>query len=110
MGLVVLFAALLLFIGLNLDNRCDISFWFTRDAVFKDVPVYLTVLASFILGLLCSIPFAVSLLFRRRVKNKPGDAAPAGNAALSAEGKKKKDKKKKDEEIKDANDGSYGID
>jgi uncharacterized integral membrane protein len=110
LGLAVLFAALLLFIGLNLNNRCDISFWFTQEAVFKDVPVYLTVLASFILGLLCSIPFAVSLLFRKRARNKSKEA-PVEAAAFAEGGKKKKkDKKQKDEEIRDVNDGSYGID
>jgi hypothetical protein len=38
----------------NLDKRCDISFGFT---VIKDVPVFLTVFCSFVLGMLTTLPF-----------------------------------------------------
>ena len=61
-GIVIILGFFLLFIGLNLENRCDISFGFT---VLKDTPVYLTAFGAFVFGLLCAIPFAV---FRRRKK------------------------------------------
>ncbi|MDR1429708.1 MAG: hypothetical protein LBI85_05415 [Spirochaetaceae bacterium] len=98
LGTVILFAILLLFIGFNLNNRCDVSFWFVE---LKQVPVYLTVFSAFMLGLLCSIPLAFSLGRKRKAK--------AAIPAPSPEGKKKKDKKKGGE-TGDTGDGSYGID
>jgi hypothetical protein len=38
----------------NLDKKCDISFGFT---VIEDVPVFLTVFCSFVLGMLSTLPF-----------------------------------------------------
>jgi uncharacterized integral membrane protein len=61
-GFVLLFGILLVFIGLNLENRCDISFGFTT---IEAVPIYLTVFSAFVLGLLCTIPLMVSLRIRR---------------------------------------------
>jgi uncharacterized integral membrane protein len=109
LGTVILFAILLLFIGLNLNNRCDVSFWFTQNAVIKEVPVYLTAFSSFMLGLLCSVPLAFSIGRKRKAKSN----AKASEQGPAPDGKKKKDKKKdgvkKDGEIRDINDGSYGI-
>ena len=65
---ILIFAVFLAFITLNLDDRfrCDINFGFTQ---VRDVPVFLTVFISFILGLLFSLPFA--LFFRRKHKKIP---------------------------------------
>ncbi|AEF86003.1 conserved hypothetical protein [Treponema primitia ZAS-2] len=70
-GLVLILVIFLVFIGLNLDNRCDISFGFST---LPAVPVYLPIFASFVFGLLCSIPFAVSMELRRAKKNKEAKA------------------------------------
>ena len=48
---------LVLFIAFNLHNRCDISFVFH---VFKDVPIYLSLLFSFLLGNIAVLPFLIS--------------------------------------------------
>lgn len=45
----------LVFIGLNLENRCDVSMAFHT---FTDVPVVITILASFLLGLLMAFPLS----------------------------------------------------
>ncbi|MCL2441630.1 MAG: hypothetical protein FWD14_07800 [Treponema sp.] len=58
---VIIFAVFLTFITFNLENRCDISFGF---AVLTQVPVFLTVFVSFILGLFCALP----LVFRLKKK------------------------------------------
>jgi uncharacterized integral membrane protein len=79
--LIVIVAILLGFIGLNLKNTCNISFGF---ASFEDVPVYLTVFASFILGMFCSLPFilikAIKKGPRAEKKQKPpkNPEKPAG--------------------------------
>ena len=56
---IVIFGIFLAFITFNLDNRCDINFGFAK---IEGVPVFLTVFFSFILGLLCTLPFAISAL------------------------------------------------
>jgi uncharacterized integral membrane protein len=63
-GFVLLFAIFLIFIGLNLGNSCDISFGFIT---IPQVPVYLTAFSAFVLGILWTIPFMISL---RRKKAK----------------------------------------
>ena len=60
---IVVFGIFLAFITVNLDNRCDISFGFTK---IEGVPVFLTVFFSFVLGLLCTLPFAISALKKRK--------------------------------------------
>jgi uncharacterized integral membrane protein len=69
-GLIIIFAVLLAFIGFNLDNRCDISFGFTK---IPEVPVFFTVFGSFVLGMLASVPFLISFA----VKKKPPKERPA---------------------------------
>ena len=54
--IIIILGILMGFIGLNLTNTCDISLGFK---VFYRVPVYLTVFASFILGMIISLPFMI---------------------------------------------------
>lgn len=77
--LVALAVLLALFIGFNLDNKCEISFVFGR---VQAVPVYLTILISFVAGLAAALPFS----FRRRAaKAGKKKAIAAGGAPLSGE-------------------------
>ena len=62
---VLVFAVFLTFIVLNLDNRCDISFGFTT---LSDIPIFLSILCSFVLGMLITIPF---IFTPRKDKKKP---------------------------------------
>jgi uncharacterized integral membrane protein len=55
-GIIAVLAVLLCFIGFNLDNKCDLSLVFTT---IPNVPVYVTIFASFILGMLFSLPFFI---------------------------------------------------
>ena len=50
---IVIFAVFLAFITLNLDNRCDVNLGFAK---FSNVPVFITIFSSFVLGLLCALP------------------------------------------------------
>jgi uncharacterized integral membrane protein len=54
-GFIVIFAIFVVFMMLNLENRCDISFGFK---VFEKIPVFVTIFFSFIVGLLCALPLA----------------------------------------------------
>ena len=66
-GIIIIFAILLVFIGFNLTNTCDLSLGFKE---FKNVPVYVTVFASFMLGMLSSLPFFVFRSLKKRTKKE----------------------------------------
>lgn len=77
-GLILLLALVVVFIGFNLDNSCDVSFGFyTMTAV----PIYLSVLGAFALGMLMVLP----LTFRRRIvrqKKNIADVKKEGEKAV----------------------------
>ena len=58
---VAIFTVFMVFVMFNLENRCDISFGFAK---ISDVPVFITIFTSFILGLSCAIPLV--LHFKKR--------------------------------------------
>lgn len=51
------------FVGFNLDNRCNVSFGFVQ---FENVPIFLSLAAAFILGVLVVFPFTIG---KKRSKN-----------------------------------------
>lgn len=79
--LAVVMVLLVAFIGFNIENRCDVSFAFYT---LEDVPVVVTILSSFALGLVASLPFAL----RRRTppaapktpRGRKTKTAPGGDA------------------------------
>ncbi|MDR2482267.1 MAG: hypothetical protein LBD08_01395 [Treponema sp.] len=102
LGFIIIAVFFLVFIGFNLDNRCSISFGFAQ---LSNVPVYLTALASFVLGLLCAVPILITLRVKKtrsRDKNLPAKT-----------GKKRGKKGEREENLEEspfANNGAYGID
>jgi uncharacterized integral membrane protein len=64
---IVIFAIYLTFITFNLDNRCNISFGFVK---FENVPVFLTVFASFVFGIFCTLPFLLRALTKRKERRE----------------------------------------
>jgi len=62
---ILLFVVLLLFIALNLTHSCDINLFFK---IIPDVPVYLTALFAFALGILCAIPIAIKISMKRKTR------------------------------------------
>jgi len=49
LAFIAIMAFVLVFVGFNLDNRCDISLIFVT---FRSVPVVITILGTYVLGLL----------------------------------------------------------
>jgi len=87
-GFILIFAVFTSFIVLNLQHRSDLSFGFVE---FQDVPVFLSVLCSFMLGMLFAIPLAFSLAWKKRSANKPpkkAGKAPQQELTVSDEIKK----------------------
>ena len=66
---IVIFALFLAFTVINLEHRTDISVAFHR---FEDIPVFLPVFFSFVLGML----FALPLFFLRSRKKKQETGIP----------------------------------
>ncbi|EPF29305.1 hypothetical protein DWB79_04110 [Treponema medium] len=66
--LVILMLAL--FMGFNLSNHCDISVIFY---VFKDVPIFLSMLFAFLFGNIAVLPFLISS--RHKMKKAEKQAA-----------------------------------
>ena len=66
---ILIFAVFLVFIAFNLDNNCNINL-IAKE--FTAVPIYLTALTSFVIGMLCAIPFIISVR-----KKKDGDKPAA---------------------------------
>jgi len=64
-GIIVVMVLLLGFIGMNLDNYCPLNLGFRT---FYGVPVYVTVLASFVLGMFFSLPFFIFLILKKKRK------------------------------------------
>ncbi|MDR1618367.1 MAG: hypothetical protein LBS06_04890 [Treponema sp.] len=88
-GWILILGVFLMFIALNLGNSCGISFGFYT---FSNVPVYLTALSSFALGLLCAIPVMISIHVgkkkggpakekKEKGRKKDGEAPPAAAAS-----------------------------
>ena len=74
---IVIFALFLAFIVLNLENRCDISLGFIT---LEAVPVFLSSLSSFIVGMLITIPV---VFFRKRKRQKALPPAQSGKGETS---------------------------
>jgi uncharacterized integral membrane protein len=103
-GIVLLFVVFLLFIGLNLENRCDIRYWFSEGAKIAQVPVFITAFSSFVLGMFLSIPFIVTIRLKKKSKGEYVDPP-----SPRFKGKKKKDEVSDVEEIQPGGGGPYGI-
>ncbi|GHU81899.1 hypothetical protein FACS189468_5340 [Spirochaetia bacterium] len=103
---ILIFGLFLGFIGLNLENTCDISFGFT---VIRGVPVYLTAFSSFIIGLLWSLPLVIT---RLKKKGRPKGTAVGSPEARPLRKIRKGKGKNPDTPPKgtEGDDGPYGID
>jgi uncharacterized integral membrane protein len=103
-GIVLLFVVFLVFIGLNLENHCDIRYWFSEGAKIADVPVFITAFSSFVLGMLLTIPFIISFCLKKKPRKDYTDP-PSPRFG----GRKKKGEASDLEEILPEGGGPYGI-
>ncbi|WP_304225149.1 hypothetical protein [Gracilinema caldarium] len=103
-GIVIGIGVLVAFISLNLRNVCDISFGFFT---LTGIPVFLTILASFALGLIAALPtvFAAWLYAHRLSKQLSMDSRPEKRTAAAQ--KKQKRNTVKDHQFDEKD---FGID
>lgn len=92
---IVLLIFTVFFVGFNLDNRCDVNLLFYT---FKNLPVFYTILISFVLGVFVTIP-AFLLSLKKDKKNKTQKPLSfSKNSKKSAETPKKTEQKPADEQ------------
>ena len=65
---ILVFVVFLAFIVLNLNHTSDISFGFIT---FSDIPVFLSILCSFMLGMMLAIPLSFFLRRKKPAQPKP---------------------------------------
>ncbi|MCL2214234.1 MAG: hypothetical protein FWC06_03380 [Treponema sp.] len=66
---IAIFAVFLVFVAFNIENRCDISFGFTK---IENVPVFFTIFTSFAMGLLCSLPLIFHIRHKKAQVSQTG--------------------------------------
>ena len=79
-GTIILLILVTIFAGVNLDNKCDITFIFYT---FEKVPVFMTVIVSFAIGVILMLPFTFG-----RKKKKPQKPAVQNQPKQDEEGSK----------------------
>ncbi len=67
---LIIITIVIIFIGLNVGNNTDITFWFSENATLNDVPIYICLFVAYILGAISVIPFAVNSSITRYRKRK----------------------------------------
>jgi uncharacterized integral membrane protein len=110
-GFILIFALFVVFIAFNLNNKCDISFGFTK---IEQAPVYLTAFSSFALGLILAVPFVISLRLKKKLPK--GESADISSPRRWGKGKKKADSGEAEEILSGTSNtvppgggGPYGI-
>lgn len=81
-GTIILLLVVTVFAGANLDNRCDINFVFIK---IQQVPVFLTAVASFLIGAIIMIPFT----FKKKCGKKQTVSEDLKNQESSQESEQK---------------------
>jgi uncharacterized integral membrane protein len=71
------------FIGLNWQNGSDVDFWFGGKARISDVPVCISMLAAYILGVISVVPFIIKRLLRQKRKEKHLHRPPVPSAGVT---------------------------
>ncbi len=91
LGTIASVVLLAFFVGFNLDNKCNVSLIVKS---FENVPVFITIMISFVCGIIFTMPFTFSILAKRAKKAKK--AAKGEKEAVS--GEKKTDSAKSEPE------------
>ena len=78
---IILMVLVAIFTGFNLDNKCDIWLFHT----FKAVPVFVTILTSFVAGVIVMLPFTLRRKTPRVREEKAKKTKKASKQPLSTD-------------------------
>ncbi|MCR4822529.1 MAG: hypothetical protein K5873_06620 [Treponema sp.] len=76
-GTIILLILVTIFAGVNLDNKCDITFIFYT---FHEIPVFMTVIISFAIGAVLMLPFTLGRKKKAPKKNLPVENSQPGQS------------------------------
>ena len=71
--IVIILIAAALFIGLNWNHTSTVSLWFGESGKINDVPICVSFLLVYILGVVSVIPFILKRHFRSIKKRRKND-------------------------------------
>ncbi len=67
LGTILSLVVLAFFVGFNLDNKCNVNM---LVHTFQNVPVFITIIISFVVGVLFTMPFAFSYKSQKKKEAK----------------------------------------
>lgn len=67
LGTILSLVVLAFFVGFNLDNKCNVN---VLVHTFQNVPVFITIIISFVVGVLFTMPFAFSYKSQKKKEAK----------------------------------------
>lgn len=67
LGTILSLVVLAFFVGFNLDNKCNVNM---LVYTFQNVPVFITIIISFVVGVLFTMPFAFSYKSQKKKEAK----------------------------------------
>ena len=67
LGTILSLVVLAFFVGFNLDNKCNVN---VLVHTFQNVPVFITIIISFVVGVLFTMPFAFSYNSQKKKEAK----------------------------------------
>lgn len=67
LGTILSLVVLAFFVGFNLDNKCNVN---VLVHTFQNVPVFITIIISFVIGVLFTMPFAFSYKSQKKKEAK----------------------------------------
>lgn len=65
---IVALVIIITFIGLNLENRSDIAFWFGEKGLIEDVPIFISFFVMYVFGVLSVVPFLIGWRLKQHKK------------------------------------------
>lgn len=81
-GFILIFFVFIAFILSNLRNESDISFF---TWTLPNIPVFVTVFASFLVGMLASVPIIISINLKKRKQGDKPLKPKKGKKAVSSD-------------------------
>ena len=99
LGTILSLVVLAFFVGFNLDNKCNVN---VLVHTFQNVPVFITIIISFVVGVLFTMPFAFSYKSQKKkeAKNNQVQVADAKGKKLFHKKDAKTSEKKSETETK----------
>jgi uncharacterized integral membrane protein len=77
-GFLSVLVVITIFIGFNLDNRCDVCLIFYT---WKNVPIFVSLLLAYVIGALTMLPFLFISGGKKRTAKKPSASRAGGSSS-----------------------------